>query len=289
MPARPHYSPPCTLEVRTLPDGATTRDGQPFRFQVYERDVIRVEIPGSWRGPDRADPSEPGQEAWLCSDPVRPHLRSVWSCIWETDQGGFGALLDLLADRLSAPSAEVQQALEKLRDGMYGDPKGTLVEVDELLARHPDLAELHFTRGRVLERLGDVPAARAAFDRCVECAPHHGEGWIRAGFTRLTTSELHHESLACHERAVALLPRSSSASYYLARQLARLDRLEEAQAEMARNIQLQEIAPPDSYMHRARWLHALGRRAEALEVLDSSEHQPEALLRLRLELADSAG
>ena len=37
---------------------------------------------------------------------------------------------------------------------------------------------------------------------------------------------------------------------------------------MGRTITLDEVAPPDSYMHRARWLHALGRTDEAHAVLD---------------------
>lgn len=270
--------------MRTLPNGLTTRTGRPFEFRASPRSTVTIQVPADWRGPDNCDPHEPAQATWLDS---LPELRAVAGGTWETDDAGFQTLVSRLADRLIVPTPKLYAALVDLRRTGHRDADGGLARADRLIAAHPDVAELHFVRGGLLESRRDLEAARAAFDTTVALDPDHGEGWIRAGFLRLTDPALHDESLACHRRAVALLPRSSTAGYYLARQLARMDRLAEAEAEMARTIGLDSPAPPDSYMHRARWLHALDRRDEALAVLDSSPLKPPVLLTLREQLSAS--
>ena len=251
---------------------------------MSQRSAITVQVPGQWRGPDLCTPDVPAQVAWLDSAAVKPFLTARWHCTWETDEAGFQGFLDLLADHLIAPDQAVYDRLVEVRQRATVDLESHRAQAAALVAEHPQVAELHFLHGQVLEWMRDLDAAREAYDRCVALAPAHGEAWMRTGFLRRTDPDAQDACLACHQRAVALLPRSTSAGYLLARQLARMDRLEEAQAEMARTIDLDPGTPPDSFMHRARWLHALGRTPEALATLDACALQSKALVALRAEI-----
>ncbi len=56
-----------------------------------------------------------------------------------------------------------------------GDYAGALLELDELIARHPGYVAAYFQAGRVAETTANVAAARDYYTRGIEAAQHAGD------------------------------------------------------------------------------------------------------------------
>lgn len=94
-------------------------------------------------------------------------------------------------------------------------PQAALVACNRALARDRDNAPVLLNTGRVLERLGDLPAAEHAFARTLELAPRWPEAMTALALL-LGRSGRHPEALALLARAVELAPDDSEARFNLA-------------------------------------------------------------------------
>ena len=93
-----------------------------------------------------------------------------------------------------------------------GQVSGALKAADELIARWPERPAAYLQRGSTLDQMGDVPAARAAFQRASQLAPTDLRGPLFEG-----------------------------------RMLARLKRFGEAQTVLQDALELPGVSPPLTY------------------------------------------
>jgi tetratricopeptide (TPR) repeat protein len=61
-----------------------------------------------------------------------------------------------------------------------GQEEAAAAEFDELLKHNPDYAAGYFHAGRVLEKLGRVEEAKAAYERGIECTNRIGDAHTRS-------------------------------------------------------------------------------------------------------------
>lgn len=79
--------------------------------------------------------------------------------------------------------------LQALMAAVERDGGDDLVQVDRLLARHPDDPRLHFLRGSILAGIGRSIEALAALKAAVALAPDFAIARFQLGFFQLTSGE----------------------------------------------------------------------------------------------------
>ncbi len=174
----------------------------------------------------------------------------------------------------SDPRARRVLALMLLRAGRLQEG---IAELDILLARFPDAADLLANRGTARMRLGETDNARADLERAVALDPRQGEAWLslaglhrRAGDTvamldvleraaqalpghagiagnRATAIAEHGdpaEAVALLEPLVAAEPERATLAFNLGTALRRLGRLEEAEQHLARAVEIDPASAP---------------------------------------------
>src|SRR5689334_11367246 len=87
------------------------------------------------------------------------------------------------------PTLADDAALATLVEAIKAAPQEQLAPVDELLARYPEDARLHFLRGSLLAGSQRYIEAHAALKRAVELAPDYAIARFQLGFFQLTSGE----------------------------------------------------------------------------------------------------
>lgn len=79
--------------------------------------------------------------------------------------------------------------LKALLEAMRSAPNDQIERVDQLLARTPEDARLHFLRGSMLAGAGRYIEAHQALSRAVQLAPDYAIARFQLGFFQLTSGE----------------------------------------------------------------------------------------------------
>jgi len=154
-------------------------------------------------------------------------------------------------------------------------PREALAACQRALALAPEDAELHFLRGRLLDRLGALREAAVAFEEAARLAPGEVAPHAQASvvYARLG---LRHKCLEHEDALVRLAPDNWSVHHNRGWALLALMRAEEALEAFRRSTALAPPERPEPLAAQAVALARLGRHAEAQRLLDSL---PEGLRR----------
>ncbi|MBK9080664.1 MAG: HAD-IIIC family phosphatase [Rhizobiales bacterium] len=155
-----------------------------------------------------------------------------------------------------------------LQEAAAHEAAGRLTEAAAILAplaqRHPEVAIVQFSYGRVAQRLGEGRAAEAALDRALALQPGH-VGALRCLLALYEQDKRDADALAALDALLQALPADPGLRLRRALALARLARLDEA---LERLGELADDAP-DFFPAIQQYAHLLdraGRRAEAAAV-----------------------
>ncbi len=103
---------------------------------------------------------------------------------------------------------------------------------DRALELAPDSLQTHLRLGRARLELGELEAARARFERGLELDPEAAAAL--EGLGKVAEAQSDNAAAAAYfERALALAPEANSLHYALGQSYRRLDRIEEAEAQLA--------------------------------------------------------
>jgi protein O-GlcNAc transferase len=160
-------------------------------------------------------------------------------------------------------------------------PAEALARCENLLLRHPDDPQLHFSAGFVREALGDLAGALEHYDRALALDPGLVSALQNRGIvlTRLGRSD---EAVESNRRFVSLCPRSADAHYNLAESCLAARRYEEA-ASAARRALALDPRHSLSRFDLGLALAAGGRVDEARAALSESISSSDPAVRRRIE------
>jgi tetratricopeptide (TPR) repeat protein len=174
------------------------------------------------------------------------------------------------------PVGDLNALLEKARKAeTSGDAAKALSIIEGAPEALRGMGTLHFARGSLLFRKGDVAAATAAFREACRLEPELPEFKANLGAALVETARrskdgaLLDEAIRCLESACAGGPRTALPHNNLGMALQTAGRLDEALEAFDRAL---EKDPKDlsALYNRAATLHMLGREEECLDALDAT-------------------
>lgn len=109
-----------------------------------------------------------------------------------------------------------------------GNPTAAIAVSDEALRLQPDSALAHYYRGALMDHLGQLPAATAAYERAIALTPEPPARWWCDHGRVLRGMGRYRESLASYDRALHITPNHEEAMVARGSLLALLGRRREA-------------------------------------------------------------
>ncbi|MBX3747094.1 MAG: tetratricopeptide repeat protein [Verrucomicrobiae bacterium] len=235
---------------------------------------------------------------WAAMDPlVGGHLEDLWRGAVEV-RGDAVRRSELgLALAVNGLWAEARQCfVEAIRlgekgplPGLYGavalseagDLEGAVVELEQVLTRHPEHAPSWHRLGRLRMGLGDEAGAEEAFAKVTALAPEAWHGWAGLGDARLRAGRVE-EAIEVLERAIALDPYARSARHRLGQAYQRAGRAEAAGLELTAGMAATLTPMPDEWSLAALGhMKALPDQFEAADTLMAQGRTGEAVRQLR--------
>ncbi|HVY63092.1 MAG TPA: tetratricopeptide repeat protein, partial [Planctomycetota bacterium] len=173
------------------------------------------------------------------------------------------------------PLKALDAALAKAREAeRRGDAKAALAALEAAPPEAKQLGSLHFARGSILFRRGDLPGAIAAFRQAVKLDREIPEFLANLGAALVESHRRSpapgalEEAIATLERAASLGPRTALAHNNLGMAYQAASRLDDALAAFDEAI-AREPRDVNALYNRAATLHMLGREEECLSALDA--------------------
>jgi predicted CXXCH cytochrome family protein len=219
--------------------------------------------------------------AEVSGDPDPLVRRAVAGALASADPGERIALgFELLADPIRSVRLEALASLLDLERASLGAEQlarldRAIAEYREAQAFNADRAEAQANLGSLETRLGNLAAARAAFESAIGRQPSFVPAYLGlADLERRLGRET--ESEAVLRQALASQPRSAAAHHELGLALVRQKRAAEALAELAKAAELDPGATQYAWIYAVA-LHDTGHRERAIEVLTRTHERRPAL------------
>ena len=159
-----------------------------------------------------------------------------------------------------------------------GRRKEALVDIDQLLARHPRHVEALVQRSLILVMMARYDDALTAANKAAELAPGNPNAHSYRGSALLQLGRVD-EALTAYERVSALAPKAAVAHYNRANALRRLARWHDALDSLQTALQI-KLDYPDALTLVGIVMQSAGDRATALHCFDEA-------LRLQPQAADA--
>jgi tetratricopeptide (TPR) repeat protein len=178
---------------------------------------------------------------------------------------------------------QLQQQLEALQPALLPPAlRQALTECNQARALAPEDWLLDENQGRVLTKLGDLPAAANAWQRVAERVPHDADAFVQKGMLLLQSGQ-YEQALRQFEAVLRLDPASVQAMDGIGRVLAKQGKIQEAITQFEKVLRLKPNYC-ETLVNLGLALNATGKSEEAKrrfrEALEHKPNTPAALIML---------